>query len=508
MALYRLRGDRFELVRTALLRADFLRVKQGCDLAPPPDARVGCRGSCGANLLRRDIFKSTLARSCSAACSALSRLTVAACGSSDDDERAAAAAARGSRVTRLTIYSSLPLQGTSKGQSEAVISGEKLALKQAGGKVGKYKINYVSLDDSTAQNPGTADEAQTGVRTRARPSRTRRRSSTSASSTREARRSRCRSSTRRTSRRSRPSNTYVGLTTDKPGSEPGEPDKYYPAQKRTYARVVPADDIQAAALVTTMKEDGCKSVHIFNDKTTYGAGLARNIELAAEDAGPQGRGQRRHRPQRPELPLAGGQGQVRLLRRLGRDRRELRPGVQGRGGRQPDRKLYGPDGVAEEAFTDPAKGGIPADVGARTKITVATLGLEEFKKRNNAEAEKFFADYKDDVRHGPAGPVRHLRLRDDVAGPGLAQGRWRQGQRPRGGPRRSCWRTPRTAQSALGMYSIDENGDTTLTDYGLYTIKNGLPTFDKVIKAQGAQLTGRHRTQDEGRVARPAPHAV
>ena len=60
----------------------------------------------------------------------------------------------------------------------------------------------------------------------------------------------------------------------------------------------------------------------------------------------------------------------------------------------PDVKLYGPDGVAEEAFTNPAKGGIPADVGARTKITVATLGLEEFKKRNNAEAEKFFTSFE------------------------------------------------------------------------------------------------------------------
>ena len=40
--------------------------------------------------------------------------------------------------------------------------------------------------------------------------------------------------------------------------------------------------------------------------------------------------------------------------------------------------------------------------------------------------------------------------------------------------------------SVLGKYDIDENGDTTLTDYGLYTIKNGQLTFDKVIKAQGA----------------------
>ena len=38
--------------------------------------------------------------------------------------------------------------------------------------------------------------------------------------------------------------------------------------------------------------------------------------------------------------------------------------------------------------------------------------------------------------------------------------------------------------SIIGTYSIDENGDTTLTDYGLYTIKDGLPTFDKKIVAE------------------------
>ena len=28
-------------------------------------------------------------------------------------------------------------------------------------------------------------------------------------------------------------------------------------------------------------------------------------------------------------------------------------------------------------------------------------------------------------------------------------------------------------ESVLGTYSIDENGDTTLTDYGVYTVKDG-----------------------------------
>ena len=38
--------------------------------------------------------------------------------------------------------------------------------------------------------------------------------------------------------------------------------------------------------------------------------------------------------------------------------------------------------------------------------------------------------------------------------------------------------------SVLGTYSIDENGDTTLTDYGAYGVENGELKFDQVIKAQ------------------------
>ena len=39
-------------------------------------------------------------------------------------------------------------------------------------------------------------------------------------------------------------------------------------------------------------------------------------------------------------------------------------------------------------------------------------------------------------------------------------------------------------ESVLGKYSIDENGDTTLSDYGGDRIEDGKLTFDKVIKAQ------------------------
>jgi branched-chain amino acid transport system substrate-binding protein len=91
-------------------------------------------------------------------------LGITACGDDDDDEGGGGGSAAEGET--LTIYSSLPLQGTSKGQSEAVIAGERLALKEAGSKAGKFKLKYVSLDDSTAQNPGTADEGQTAQNAR------------------------------------------------------------------------------------------------------------------------------------------------------------------------------------------------------------------------------------------------------------------------------------------------------------------------------------------------------
>ena len=38
----------------------------------------------------------------------------------------------------------------------------------------------------------------------------------------------------------------------------------------------------------------------------------------------------------------------------------------------------------------------------------------------------------------------------------------------------------------LGTYSIDQNGDTTLTDYGVYSIANNALKFDQTIKAKAA----------------------
>jgi branched-chain amino acid transport system substrate-binding protein len=408
-------------------------------------------------------------------------LGLAACG--DDDDSGGTSGGGAISGDELTIYSSLPLQGTSKGQSEAVINGEKLALKEVNSKVGKFKINYVSLDDSTAQNPGTADEAQTAQNARKAVQD----EGTifylgefNSGGTKVSLPILNKANIPQIS----PSNTYVGLTTDDPGSEPGEPDKYYPAQKRTYARIVPTDTIQGAALATIMKEDGCTSVNIFNDKTTYGAGLAKNVEQSAKDIGVKVEGNDGTDKNAPNYRSLAAKITADCF---------VGSGVTGENYVQvfkdvaaacPNCKLYGPDGVAEAAFSDPKEGGIPADVGARTKVTVATLSPAEFEKKGIDAATKFFADFK--AAYGVDQPDPYAIYGYETMKLALdslkAVG---DKANDREAVRKQLLENTKGRDSVLGTYDINENGDTTLTDYGVYDIKDGQLTFVKAIKAGG-----------------------
>jgi branched-chain amino acid transport system substrate-binding protein len=147
----------------------------------------------------------------------------------------------------------------------------------------------------------------------------------------------------------------------------------------------------------------------------------------------------------------------------------------------PDVKLYGPDGVTEEAFANPAEGGIPADVGARTKTTVATLGVEElpnaapiierFKKKYNVNSVDPYAIYGYEAMSLGLDAMQRARnaLSGDI-------------REARQAVVEALFNT-KNRESIIGTYSIDENGDTTLTDYGLYVIEDGIPTFDSKIEA-------------------------
>jgi len=78
-----------------------------------------------------------------------------------------------------------------------------------------------------------------------------------------------------------PANTYVGLTTNLPGSAPGEPQKYYP----TGTAHVPEDRADrldpGGSGPDRYEQAGCTKVAVANDKEAYGQGLA-DVARAAE----------------------------------------------------------------------------------------------------------------------------------------------------------------------------------------------------------------------------------
>jgi len=82
-----------------------------------------------------------------------------------------------------------------------------------------------------------------------------------------------------------PANTFVCLTEGGPGCEDTEPDKYYPTGNRNYARVVPHDAYQGAAMAEFAQAQKIKSIYILNDKEAYGLGVATNFKNAAEHLG-------------------------------------------------------------------------------------------------------------------------------------------------------------------------------------------------------------------------------
>jgi branched-chain amino acid transport system substrate-binding protein len=401
-----------------------------------------------------------------------------ACGG-DDDEGSGDSGSSGGGAKTVDVYSSLPLQGASRPQTTAMVNGIKLALDQVGGKAGETTIKYTSLDDSTAQAGSWTPEA-VGANAR----------KVAGDDAAIAYIGEFNSGGSAVSipilnevpiAQISPANTAVGLTSDEPGADKGEPDKYYPTGERHYLRIVPKDTIQGAALATVMKKDGCTKAYILNDKEVYGAGLARNIENSAKEQGLEVAGNEGIDPK-----AANFRSQASTIKDAGADCFVF-SGITANGAVQlykdvaaavPDAKLYGPDGVAESGFSDPKEGGIPGDVASRVKVTVATLSPDEYPP----EGQKFFDDFS--AKYGEDNPDPYaiygyeaMKLVLDTCKELGADCSDKQKMI-------DALFATKGRESVLGTYDIDENGDTTLTDYGVYSIDGGELKYDETVKAE------------------------
>jgi branched-chain amino acid transport system substrate-binding protein len=184
---------------------------------------------------------------------------------------------KGSGSPDYIVASDLPLQGSSRTQTIEMTKAIAFELQSSNWMAGKYHVGYQSCDDSTASagkwDPGKCS-ANAGVYARDK----------SVIGVIGTFNSGCAEIEVPITNRAglqyvSPANTYIGLT-HKPAL-PGEPQKYYPTGKRTYARVVAADDFQGAADVLQLKALHVKSVYVLNDKEAYGFGVASAVKNVA-----------------------------------------------------------------------------------------------------------------------------------------------------------------------------------------------------------------------------------
>ena len=403
-------------------------------------------------------------------------LAVVGCSSSGSSSSAGGGSSSSASGGTVDIYSSLPLQGASTAQTDPMVNGMKLALSQAGGKAGQWTVNYQSLDDSTAA-AGKWDPGQTAANARKAatdPKAVYYMGEFNSGASEVSIPILNQAGLPQVS----PANTYVGLTTNLPGSAPGEPQKYYPSGTRTYLRIVPIDSIQAASDLIAMKQAGCTKVAVANDKEAYGAGLATLLGLEKGFYGVNIVSNTGIDPTAPNF-----RSYASTVQGEGADCFFF-AGIVSNGAVQitkdvnsalPKAKIFGGDGVCTDSYTSATKGGVPAALYPLMECTVATQDLAAYPG-----GKDFLAAYK--AKYGTANPDPYaiygyeaMKLGLDTIAKLGAQGN------SKSAVLHALFATT-ARNSVLGTYGFDKNGDTTLKSYGLYKVgPNGEPVFVKTI---------------------------
>jgi branched-chain amino acid transport system substrate-binding protein len=377
----------------------------------------------------------------------------------------------------LTLYSSAPAFGPSAVGAQAMLNGERLALEQIGGRIGRFRIVFKALDDSTVQR-GRADPGQTTLNARQAAA-----DPTTVGYLGEFDSGASAVSIPILNRAGIPqlsaTNTAVGLTSSAPGASPGEPQKYYPTGIRTYARLVPNDSVEAAAQVKLQKAQGCSRTFVLEDGSVDGSEGAASFQLAARSGGLPLVGLQEFDPRATDYSgLALGVAQtlpdcILISAETENNAVALTDQVAAA---VPHAMLFGTDGLAETSYTDPAQGGIPSSLDGRMLITVAVPGAGT----NRAATRRFLSAYV--PRYGAPQPYAvfgygAMTLMLDAIARATHHGT-RAAARDK--VRAAIFAT-RDRQSVLGTYSITAYGDTTLRRYGAFHVVGGRLKLQQAI---------------------------
>jgi branched-chain amino acid transport system substrate-binding protein len=268
-----------------------------------------------------------------------------------------------------------------------------------------------------------------------------------------------------------PANTYPGLTKKVDGVEPDEPDKYYQGCTRNYARVVPADELQGAVGAHWAKQLGAKRVYVLDDTELYGRGIAVMFAATAKKiglevvGGPEGIDPKasdyralaqKLRATNPDLVYFGGITQ----NNAGKLWQDVTSAVDGV-------KMMGPDGIYEKAFIE--AGGRAAE---GTYITFGGVGPSKLA----GKGADWYKRYKDQYKSEPEAYAAYGYEAARVVLGAIE----RAGKADRAAIRDAVFAT-KDFDGVLGKWSLDRNGDTSLTTMSGRQVKGGQFDEDNAV---------------------------
>jgi branched-chain amino acid transport system substrate-binding protein len=377
-------------------------------------------------------------------------------------------AGSGDSANMIKIVSSFPRTGSAKHQTDTIVNGIKIALDEANYQVGNFKIEYLDMDDATAAAADWTPEQEANNARRAvgdpnvmvyiGPYNS------------------------GAAKVSMPILNMAGLlmispavtnpALTKPGmGEVGEPAVYRPSGRISFFRVLPADDLQGPLSAKWAKEMGVERVYVLDDNQVYGKGIATLFAAECENLGIEVLGQEsidykaqefkalmtKIRGLRPDLVYFGGSTQTKGGQ-IAKDM--VAAGL--------NCKIMVPDACYESVFIQSAG---PENVNDRCYVTFGGLPPEQLTGAGKKFVEKYEATY----HSRPEAYAVYGYEAAKVALEAIA----RAGKKDRAAILEACSKIRNFDKGALGTWSFDENGDTSLTTISGNTVKDGKFEFVK-----------------------------
>jgi len=399
-----------------------------------------------------------------------------------------ATACRPADPTLVKIVSSLPRTGSAKQQSDTIVRGIRMAIDEAQGRVGPFRIEYLDLDDSTAAAGQWTSEAEAANARRALqdPDVCAYLGTFNSGAAKVSMPILNLGDLLMVS----PANTAVGLT--KPGlGAPGEPEVYRPTGRINYMRVVPADDLQGPMAADWAQRRGVKRVYILDDNEVYGKGIAdlfdeRCHELGIEVLGHDSIDSKAQefkslmasvKAARPDLVYFGGTTQSKGGQ-LAKDMASAGIGAM----------LMVPDGCREQVFIDSAGA---ANLEGRCFVTFGGLPPEKLTGKGSEFVERYRAKFGEM-------PEAYAVYGYEAACVALRAIR-EAGTKDRAAITQAALAI-RDFDGALGRWGFDANGDTTMQTLTVSVVKDGKFVLEEILNLSDVPES----TSPEG----PAPPVV